>query len=700
MEKIIKPWRLTALILLILSLTVVFMISLYRLQIIDGADYYEQSENSIVTTYTVVAARGNILDRYGRVLVSNRVCNNLLINPNDLFEQPDPNAIILELTKQVVDSGNTYTDTLPITKEAPFEYVSDMTDIQRTILDAYLKEFKLPSSTTAVELMAFFRDKFEIDNNYTSEQMRIIAGIRYEIKIRFINSIRTADYVFAEDVSIDLITKLMENNVPGFTVQPSYVREYNTDYAAHLLGYIRMMDKDEKEKYQKEGYPLNALVGKDGAEKAFESYLHGKDGTAVVTTTRGGTVISTKYTKEPVPGNHVYMSIDLGLQEAAEISLNNFITENNKQREIDNANYEAQGLTDKVLDMITGGAVVAINIKTGEPLCIASAPTYKLSTFAQDYSIISKDESKPLYNRALSGAYAPGSTFKPVSAIMALNEGVITPGATIYDKGVYDKYAAKGYAPTCWLYPSSHGQVNAAKAIEVSCNYYFYTVADSENFGIDKLIDYAKRFGLGVPTGIELNESPGIMANEEFKKELENLPWTNGDTMAAAIGQSYSVFTPIQLANYTAALANNGTRYKASLLKSARSYDFSKSVFERKTEVADTVNVDQSYYDAVHTGLYNVANSSSGGTAYTTFGNYPYKVAAKTGTAQLGEAITNNGVFICYAPYDDPQIAIAVVVEKGNAGSKIASIARDVLDYYFSFKNSSISLESENSLLK
>jgi len=450
MDKTIKTWRLAFTIILIISLSVVFFVSLYRLQIIDGAAYYEQSQNSIVTTTTVVAARGNILDRYGRVLVSNKVCNNITINANELFEQDDPNAVILELVRSVKDSGNTYIDTLPITTTAPFEYVANMTDLQKTRLEAYLKANELPASTTAVELMAFFRNAFDIDNNYTSEQMRIVAGVRYEIKIRYV--INTSDYIFAEDVSIDLITKLMENDVPGFTVQSSYVREYNTDYAAHLLGYVGMMDEQEYKEYRNDGYLLNAMVGKDGAEKAFETYLHGTDGTAVVTTTRGGTVISTKYTKEPVPGNQVYLTIDLGLQEAAEISLNNFITATNAQRTIDNATFEAQGLTDKVKDMITGGAVVAINVKTGEPLCIASAPNFSLSTLMDDYSSLLEDASAPLFNRALNGTYAPGSTFKPVTAIAALSENIVTTATTIYDKGIFDKYAAAGYAPTCWIY--------------------------------------------------------------------------------------------------------------------------------------------------------------------------------------------------------------------------------------------------------
>jgi len=696
MEKIIKPWRLAATIILIIVLTGIFAVSLYRLQIVYGAEYYAQSENSIVTTKQIAAARGNILDRYGRVLVSNRVCNNLTINADELFAQKNPNAIILELVSDVEDSGNTYTDTLPITNEAPFEYVQNMTDLQKTRLQAYLKASKLPESTSAVELMAYFRKAFSIDDNYSSEQMRIIAGIRYEIKIRYV--INTSEYIFAQDVSMDLITKLMENNVPGFEVESSYTREYNTKYAAQLLGYIGMMDEDEYKTYKDDGYSMNALVGKDGAEKAFEPYLHGTDGEAVVTTTKGGTVISTKYNKEPVPGNNIYLTVDLGMQEAAENSLSDFINSTNNQRETDNKAYKTSGETDKIKDKITGGAVVAINVKTGEPLCIASYPTFDPSTLLSNYTSLLKNPDSPLFNRALNGTYAPGSTFKPVTAIAALDQGIVSTGTTIYDAGIFTKYKDQGYTPTCWLYPlGSHGYVNATKAIEVSCNYYFYTVGDK--LGIDKLSQYASRFGLGEPTGIELPENTGVMATPAYKEKVEKTSWYAGDTLQAAIGQSYSVFSPLQLANYISTIADNGTRYKTSLLKSVRSYDYSKSVFERTPTVADNVSVSQEYYDAVHQGMYNVANSIDG-TAYSIFGNYPVKVAAKTGTAQLGEAITNNGVFVCYAPYNDPEIAVAVVVEKGYAGSAIASIAKDVLNYYFSSKNSTVSQETENSLLK
>lgn len=698
MDKIIKPVRLAIIIVLLAAMSAVVLTSLYRVQIIEGEEYLEQSKNSIVTTTTVAAARGNILDRYGRVLVSNRTCNNLLINTNELFEQEDPNAIILELAQTVLDSGDKYNDTLPVTKQAPFTYSRNITDIQQTLLDAYLERNELPASTTAVELMASFRENYDIDNNYTSEEMRIIAGIRYELNIR--NIINTSDYIFAEDVSIDLITRLMENDVPGFQVVNSFVREYSTAAAAHVLGVVGMMDRNEYENiYKEENYPFNALVGKGGIEKAFESILHGVDGEAMVTSTKGGTVISTKYTKEVEPGDNVTVTLDIGLQEAAENALKSYIEKTNSEREANNAKYEGlPAYESQVKDMITGGSVVAVNVKTGEPLCIASYPTFNISTYFEDSVSLDEDPAAPLFNRALNGRYAPGSTFKPVTAIAALEEGVVTVNTTIYDKGVYEDTGDPGYTPTCWIYPQgTHGDVNVTKAVEVSCNYYFYDVG--KHLGIDLLSEYALRFGLGTSTGIELAEETGVMSTQEYKNTKIGEPWYIGDTLSAAIGQSYSLFTPLQLAVYTSAIANNGVRYEASILKNVRSYDYSESIFQRSPVVADTVEADREYFDAVKLGMYNVANSVNG-SSYSYFGNFPVKVAAKTGTAQLGEGVTNNGVFICYAPYDDPEIAVSVVIEKGSAGSAVASIAKEVLEYYFNFKNSSASIETENSLLR
>jgi len=343
---------------------------------------------------------------------------------------------------------------------------------------------------------------------------------------------------------------------------------------------------------------------------------------------------------------------------------------------------------------------VVVDVDSGEPLAIASYPTYDLSTLLDNYTELLEEDNDPLFDRALMGAYAPGSTFKPCAAIAALTENVINTEDIITCKGVYTKYADQGYAPECWIYSEydmTHGDENVTTAIRDSCNYFFYTVGDL--LGIEALDEYAAGFGLGESTGIELPETTGNMSHPENHEELTGESWTYGDTLQAAIGQSDSLFTPLQLAEYCAAIANGGTRHSASILKSVRSYDYSENIYENESEVLSTVESADYNYAAVQQGMYLVVHDPAG-SAYADLYGYQVDVAAKTGTAQLGEEKTNNAIFICYAPYDDPEIAIAIVVERGGAGSNLAAIARDVLDAYFNIENASGSLESENELLR
>lgn len=697
MNKLVKPGRIAFFLLVIAALITVCIIYLYKLQIIEGAAYYEESQNSNTTLQTVTAARGNILDRYGRLLVSNRECYNLIIDTDKLFALDDPNARILEMVNTVEDCGDTYADELPITKSPPFEY-TDMTSAQQTLLAAYLDDHDLSADTTAVELMSYFRSRYEIDNNYSAEDMRTIAGIRYELNVRY--SINTSPYVFVEDASIDLISKLLESD-GVVQVETSFVREYKTKYAAHILGYVGLMDLAQTEEYTKtDDYALDALVGQDGAELAFESYLHGKDGEARITSTASGTVVSTVYTEEPEPGNHVYLTIDIQIQEAAERALESGYARLQAERESNNQTAINENRPEDVKEDVQGLALVAVDVKTGEPLAIASYPSFDLSTFQADYDTLKDDELKPLFNRALMGAYAPGSTFKPAAAIAALSEKIINTQTIIRCMGVFTKYADQGYAPECWIYSQehlTHGDENVTTAIRDSCNYFFYTVGD--NLGIEKLDVYADEFGFGQSTGIELTETTGNMSHPENHYDYAGKEWTYGDTLQAAIGQSDTLVTPLQLAEYCAAVANGGTRRSASILKSVRSYDYSEEKYEDADEVLSTVDSADYNWSAVQEGMYLVANDPLG-SGYSTFFGYQVPVACKTGTAQLGTDKTNNGIFMCYAPYDDPEIAIAVVAERGGSGSATASIAKEVLDAYFNAKNATDSQENENTLLK
>ena len=415
MKKLISPGRLAFLGVLLVAVLVLYLTTLYKFQIVEGNANYEASTNSIVSEETVIAARGNMMDRYGRLLVSNRNCNNLIINSKELFPFDDAaendvfaNDAILRMCAIITEYGDAYTDELPITKTAPFEYTDSMDAIQRARLNAWLQANGLDNDASAVEVMAKMRSRYGIDNNYTAEEMRLIAGVRYEINIRYV--INTSDYVFAEDVSIDTITALMEADIPGFDVQVSYIREYNTTYAAHLLGYTALMDEADYEIYKEKGYKFNATVGKEGAERAFEEYLHGTDGVAEVTRTSEGVVTSTVYKEPPQPGNHIYLTIDIEMQAVAEQALASFITDANADRTEKNKVKEYNG---QELDaLIEGGALVAVDVKTGEPLCIANYPSYDLRTFQNDFAALSADPNKPLYNRALQGTYSPGSSFK------------------------------------------------------------------------------------------------------------------------------------------------------------------------------------------------------------------------------------------------------------------------------------------------
>ena len=711
MKKLVSTGRLFAFGLLVVALLALCVGTLYKLQIIEGAAYYEESQNKRGSEQTVTAARGNILDRYGRVLVSNRECYNLKISDKRLFsdEVEDPNAVILQMINMVEAAGDKYTDDLPITKEPPFEY-TNMTDIQRMLLNAYLKDKGLDEDTTAVELMSYFRTRYDIAGSYNAEEMRKIASVRYAVNVRY--AINTNPYVFVEDASIDLISDLMGVVGNVVEVETSYIREYNTQYAAHILGYVQAMSDADMEKYRpgKENstYDYDTKVGKDGVELAFENWLHGTNGKATVERTASGTVTSTIYTEDPVPGNHVYLTIDIQLQEAVERILETGIQTLQLKRDEDNLKAVSEGRTDDVREDIQGGAIVVVDIKTGEPLAIASYPTYNLSTLLEDYDEISSTEYDPLFNRALLGAYAPGSTFKPCTAIAGLSENIINTETQILCDGVFTKYSDQGYAPECWIYTQdhlTHGNDNVTEALKDSCNIFFYTMAD--NLGIRKLMEYAEDFGLGESTGIELVETTGNMANPDNHLTYDVDEWVDGDTVQTGIGQSDSLFTPLQLAEYCAAIANGGTRHSAALLKSVRSFDYSRQLYQKDTEALSTVETADYNWAAVQRGMSLMANdiSSSSLTVYYALGNYSYNgvslpVAAKTGTSQLGEDKTNNAIFMCYAPFDDPQIAISIVVERGQSGANLSSMARNVLDAYFGLGDKSSTADSEYTLLK
>lgn len=701
-NRLVKPSRVAGLVILILLLLTVYLVELYKLQIIEGEANYNRSSELTNTERTVTAARGNIYDRYGRTLVSNEETYNLKIDTDKLFANDDPNSVILELVRMVQGYGDEYTDDLPISMTPPFEYDPDMTAIQRTMLDAYYVRQEIDPNSTAVELMSYMRTRYNIDNSYSAEEMRIIAGVRYSINVRY--AVNTADYIFVEDASMKLISSIMENKLVGIEVERAYSRKYGTEYAAHILGYTGLMTQEEYEKYSLLNYSTDAMVGKDGVEYAFENYLHGKDGKVIETRNSAGTVLATVYTEEPEPGNHVYLTIDSVLQEQTERILANGVSILKQNIAQKRAEGTARGDYNVDLkDEITGAAAVVVNVKTGEPLAMASWPTYNVATILDDYQELLEAENAPLFNRTLMGTYAPGSTFKPCTAIAALTMGIVNTEDKIKCEGVYTRYAAEGYAPECWIWNSTkdhltHPEENVTTAIRDSCNYYFYSIG---NFlGVDDLGKFAANFGLGEYSGIELVEAKGNMSNQANHMDYAGTEWRIGDTLQAAIGQSDSVFTPIQMAEYCATVANSGTRYSASILKSIRNYDYSEKLYDREPTVMSTVDSAEYNWAAVHEGMWEVLNDYINEKNVNVWVDCQWRVAGKTGTAQKGEGIQNDGIFMCYAPYKDPEVAIFVVVERGGAGADVQFIARHIMDAYITIMGYSDTSETEMTLLK
>jgi len=671
-----KPAR-VGLIFVVMALMLSFYMSeLFRIQVYQtlAVEAEPVQQRTVTRNVTLPAARGNIYDRNGILLASGRPSYNIMLNRTALLLSPDRNAVIDELVYTAMGEDIPYNDTFPITRGAPFEYVSNINNTnQRGRLDSYLEYFALDPEISASDLITWMRGHYNIDFAIGILEARLIIGVRYELEIRaIIGSI--APYVFASDVSSEFVTLIEERGLIGVYVESNYIREYHTTSAAHLLGYIRPMSKAEIEVYKELDYPMNALVGKNGAELAFEDLLHGVEGKQTIRMSDDGTVIDVVTERLPEPGKHIYLTMDIDLQMNVEQELRTHIETINPVR-------EAMGL-----DKIPGGAVAVIDVRTGEALAIASYPTFNPITLTQDLGSLNTDPSTPMLNRATQGRYNPGSTFKMITAFAGLRDGVIGRYSEINDVGKYTK--EPDFQPACWIYNTlriGHGPLNVVQALERSCNYFFISVSDwIAGGGGDSarfLAETSKEFGLGISTGLQIPEVSGRLATPEWKREAMDEGWYRGDTWLTGFGQGHNLFTPVQLANYAATIANGGTLHSLSVLRRVKSADFTELLYTHEPEVLNEIE-EKEYVEILQEGMKAVSRGRSG-TARSVFGEYPIRVAAKTGTVQVDEQNINNAVFICYAPADDPEIAISIVIEKGGSGSAVMDIARRILDYYF-----------------
>lgn len=666
---------------------VILIVQLFNLQIVNGAKYRQESNTRLTRESTLEAARGDILDRSGNILVTSSQKFNLELYKSKIDTETLNNSI-LKIVNVLEKYEVSYTDSFPISIN-PFQF---------TISDDNLKKWKknneIDENATAEEAFYVFKDKYKISNQDVSEIRKIIA-IRYAISIEGYSS--TKSLTIAKDIPREAIAEFSENseNYPGINISVQPVRLYKEGtLASHILGYAAKISDDEY-KNLKDDYDQNDLIGKTGIESLFEKYLKGKKGTKQIDMAVDGTTTAEVVEDEAIAGSNVILTIDSKLQKIAEEALK------------DNIEKIKNGGFGKVYDA-KGGSCVVMNVKTGEVLAMASYPDYNPQSFAngissEEWKSYNENTSYPLLNKCIQSAYEPGSIFKMVTAIAGLESGNISLTERINDTGVYKKY---GTDWKCWYYTdyhTGHGYLNVIGAIQKSCNFFFYETAD--RMGIDTLDKYAKYFGLGTKTGIELpGEVSGNLASKEYVKSI-NESWNPGDTINAAIGQGYNKFTPLQMAKYISMVANGGNKVDAGIVKSIQNADgtevskdeINKFVSEKlgisKDNESEDIALNSEYVNAVKEGMRSVT-SGEAGTAYARFKNFNISVGGKTGSAEAGKDAKGkdivNAWFAAFAPYEDPEIAVVVMVENGGHGNYTAEAVRNVMAEYFGMNTQNV----------
>ena len=688
MQQNSKPAQILRYLFVIAFLLVVcsvFCARLVSLQLIEGPD---ESLVSVEGTYKRVekltASRGEIFDRNGVALVTNDYSRSIVLDYGDLpWTAQELNELILRTVKTIASVEGE--DKLSRVEHFPFTDIKGDVEYKENYraggeddfrLARILKRFEKAEETPAREFLDYLLSRWKLVDKegsflYSEEDTYTLLSRRYDMEYR--NFGPDAPYVLIEDASIRVLSSVLELNLRGVGTTMTSDRVYMyPGYMSHILGKTGKIPADQAEKYKELGYSMDATVGVSGIELAFEEYLHGIDGEITIIEDMEGNILEQYVSREPKPGRDVYLTLDINLQKVAEDSL---------AYRIKKIASEGGTMTGADCD---SGAIVALDPKTNGILAIASYPTYDLTTFDENYAQLAEDKKAPLVNRALGAAYAPGSTFKLCTGIAALSEGRITQHTTIRDKGIYAYYA--DYQPHCWVFDQkggTHGVINVAQAIEHSCNYFFFDVG--RIMGIDTLARYAKAFGLGQKSGIELPEEVGILASPEYVETNGVGLWMPGDTLSASIGQSYHLFTPIQLACYLSTLVNNGTRYSAHLLGDVRDFSTGEVVYSYENKVMDgSIELDSAHVEIVKYGMRLVMNQYLTRQAFKNL--TAVQAVGKTGTAQIGGKNSDNATFVSFAPYSssvEPEIVIAGIIENGVSGNNTAYVVSDIMEQYF-----------------
>lgn len=666
--------RYNILTVLVYIIGIILLIQLFNLQIIHGKEYRETSNTRLTRESSIEAARGTITDRKGNVLAATKTGYSIELYKTKT-DNESLNNTILKMVKLLESNNDSYTNNFPITADYKFTLSSD------EAIQNWKKQYNISEKASAKDCVYRFRDKYEISNTDMQDVLKIIA-IRYEITTKGYSS--TKSIKIAEDISKTSAIQFNEQNAdfPGINIISQPIRVYTSGrLASHIIGYIGKINDTELQKKLDEGYESHDYIGKTGVEYTLEKYLRGKNGTKQLDMSVDGTIEDEYVQSEAVAGNTVSLTIDTDLQGKTEDIIKDAVQSLKQMKK-----------------KSSFGAAVLMNVNSGEILAMASYPNYSPEVFVGGINQKNWNELKEnnaLYDRAASGSYAPGSTFKMVTATAALEENKVSQTEVINDRGVYP-YA---HNPVCWYYTQyhrGHGNVNIKQALQKSCNYFFYEMG--RRLGIDTLDKYAEFFGLGQKTGVELSsETAGILASKEVAEQKKK-KWYLSDTLSAAIGQSYNAFSPLQMARYVSIVANGGNYINATVIKSIKDADgnevskdeirkYVNELLGQNTDPVSDLKISKETFDIVKAGMRLV--TSPGGTAYAAFSSFGKSVAGKTGSAQAkatsdGSNIAN-GWFVGFTPYKDPEVAVVVILEDGATDSYAAKAARKILDAYYNF---------------
>ncbi len=652
--------RTNALAIILAAVMFFYSFSLLGYQVVNADKYSNQARGAYSRTTVIKAARGEILDRYGRQLAVNRNGYDIVFN-RAYLKTNEFNPLIEKLIGIMNEFSEEWNDDLPLTGTAPFAFTDDS-----SAKSALLRTLDVAHYATAEDCFKLLVERYSLEGMSTEKQ-RIIAGVRYTMELADFSVANP--YSFASDISEKLMLRISESAfmLDGVYISTVPVREYvKGDLASNVIGTVGSMNAEQWEKYRELGYSYSDKIGVTGIEATYEDQLHGIDGEMTYTYDGDGNVIDSVVTREPIPGKTVILSLDKNLQQKTQNALHELITKLNSEG-----------------GSATGGAAVALDLKSGEVLLSATYPYFDINDYFSKYTELANAKGSPLTNRAFAGVYPPGSSIKPIVGIAALQTNALGMDEYITCKKTYEYYADVGFAPNCM---HRHGPIGIVTALSKSCNYYFFELG--RRMGIRTLNDYLSAFGLGEKTGVEVYESPGI-----FDLAEEN--WFAGNTIQVAIGQ-HNAFTPIQICSAAATIANGGTRYKATLVNKILSYDLNEIYYENDPQVLSTVDIQGDVLNIIKAGMLSVTED---GTGSTVFKDYPIKIGGKTGTSQTDSGADHN-VFVAFAPYDDPEIAVAVVLEHGDSSFTSGSVMRAIMDAYFFNSEEDSSQTTPNTPLK